>query len=60
LSDPVPGFEIALRVEDDAIAEATSAGVRAVFCESASAATPATCGAAIEVPESVRVAVSEV
>ena len=60
LSDPTPGFVTAFRVADDAIADATSAGVIAVFCDSARAATPATCGAAIEVPDSVRVAVSEV
>ena len=60
LSEPLPGLVTALRVADDAIAEATSVGVRALFCDSASAATPATCGDAIEVPESVRVAMSEV
>jgi hypothetical protein len=59
-SEPVPGFVTAFRVADDAIAEATSAGVIVAFCESARAAIPATCGAAIEVPESVRVALSEV
>jgi hypothetical protein len=60
LSEPVPGFVTVFRVADEAIADATSLGVSAEFCESASAATPATCGAAIEVPESVRVALSEV
>ena len=60
LSEPVPGFVTAFRVADVAIADATSSGDSDEFCESASAATPATCGAAIEVPESVRVALSEV
>ncbi|MEY3483132.1 MAG: hypothetical protein RLZ40_1175, partial [Actinomycetota bacterium] len=59
-SDPVPGLLTALRVADVAIADATCAGVSAEFCDNASAATPATCGAAIEVPLSVRVALSEV
>lgn len=60
LSEPLPALVTALRVADDAIADATSAGVRALFCDSASAATPATCGDAIEVPESVREALSDV
>jgi hypothetical protein len=60
LSEPVPGFVTVFRVADAAIADATSLGVSAEFCESASAATPATCGAAIEVPESVCVALSDV
>jgi len=59
-SDPVPGLLTTLRVADVAIADATCAGVSAEFCDNASAATPATCGAAIEVPLSVRVALSEV
>ena len=58
LREPWPGFVTTLRVDDVAIAAATSAGVRAGFCPSASAATPATCGAAIDVPENVRVALS--
>ena len=58
-SEPVPGLVTALRVADDAIADATSAGDIAEFCDSASAAIPATCGAAIEVPDNVRVATSE-
>ena len=60
LKEPWPGFVTTLRVDDVASAAATSAGVRAGFCPSASAATPATCGAAIEVPESIRVALSVV
>ena len=59
MSEPVPAFVTALRVADEAIAEATSAGVIAGFCDNASAATPATCGEAIDVPESVRVAISD-
>ena len=59
-SDPVPGLLTTFRVADVAIADATCAGVSAEFCDNASAATPATCGAAIEVPLSVRVALSEV
>ena len=60
LLTPVPGLLTTLRVADVAIADATCAGVSAEFCDNASAATPATCGAAIEVPLSVRVALSEV
>ena len=60
LKEPWPGFVTTLRVDDVASAAATSAGVRAGFCPSASAATPATCGAAIEVPESIRDALSVV
>ena len=58
LREPTPGLVTTLRVDDVAIAAATSAGVRAGFCPSASAATPATWGAAIDVPENVRVALS--
>ena len=58
-NDPAPGLLTALRVAEVAIADATCAGVRAGFCDKASAATPATCGAAIEVPLSVRVALSD-
>ena len=58
LREPTPGLATTLRVDDVAIAAATSAGVRAGFCPSASAATPATWGAAIDVPENVRVALS--
>ena len=59
-SDPVPGLLTTLRVADVAIVDATCAGVSAEFCDNASAATPATCGAAMEVPLNVRVALSEV
>lgn len=59
LREPVPGLVTTLRVAEVAIADDTSAGVRAGFCDKAKAATPATCGAAIDVPDIVRVAVSD-
>jgi hypothetical protein len=60
LSEPVPGLLTTFRVDDVAIAEATSAGDIEGFCDNANAATPATCGAAIDVPDIERVALSEV
>jgi hypothetical protein len=60
LSEPVPGLLTTSRVDDVAIAEATSAGDIEGFCDNANAATPATCGAAIDVPDIERVALSEV
>lgn len=47
-------------VADDASANATSDGVNVGVRDSKTAATPATCGVAIEVPEIVFVAVAEV
>ena len=59
LSEPAPGFMTTFLVDDVAMAEATSAGDIEGFCDRANAATPATCGAAIDVPDIERVALSE-
>ena len=58
LGDPDPGLVTLFSVELLMIAEVTVAGEAVVFVSRKSAATPATCGAAIEVPEIVLVAVS--
>ena len=60
LGDPVPGFEITLVVAAVTIAFRTSSGGRSPFCSKYNAATPVTCGAAIDVPDAMAVAVFEV
>ena len=57
---PVPGSPTTLGVAASTSADCTAAGVAAGFCCRYSAATPATCGVAMEVPEIVTVAVGEV
>ena len=57
MGDPDPGFVTLFSVALLLIAEATVAGDALGFVSKKSAATPATCGDAIEVPEIVFVAV---
>lgn len=56
--DPVPGLVTLLGVEFVTIAAVTAAGNEPGFVSRKSAATPQTCGDAIDVPEMVFVAVS--
>ena len=58
LGDPVPGLVTLFGVELLMIAAATVAGEAVGFVSRNNAATPATCGVAIDVPEIVLVAVS--
>jgi hypothetical protein len=58
LGDPVPGFVTGFVVALLMIAAVTVAGDAPGFVSRKRAATPATCGVAIEVPEIVFVAVS--
>ena len=58
LGDPAPIDDKASSVESEEIRSATWAGVNVGSASSKSAAAPATCGAAIEVPLRVRMALS--
>ena len=58
LGEPVPGLVTLFSVEPLMIAAVTCDGVAAGFVSRNKAATPATCGDAIDVPEIVLVAVS--
>ena len=58
MGDPVPGLVTLFGVEPLMMAAATVAGEAVGFVSRNKAATPATCGEAIDVPEIVFVAVS--
>jgi hypothetical protein len=54
VGDSVPAPTITARVAALRTADETCAGVAAVFVDRYSATTPATCGAAIDVPDKLR------